>query len=286
MKSMFKILGIIMILAVVSLSGCIGEDVVADEETDVVIVDDVVDEIADEPVADDAVEVVDQVDDEQEEVISTPSSSGSSGDLVAGVDGSEGHGSEIKAKREAAEAARLAMLNALADSLPVAIDDANNAIENFTSLEESYDAACVLMNNVLEAEENLAVANATTLEAQAAFDAYNESMESIPDVIDDAEDADEDDGEYVEEPELLTPVLDQLMLDLENAEGNESTAILNLAAAKIARGDITAESIEEQRFAMEEEITAMEEAIAFREECKAAFDELHPVEEPDEVPVE
>ena len=52
MKSIIKILGIIMILAVVSLSGCIGEDVPAENESDVVVIDEPVDVVVDEPVSD------------------------------------------------------------------------------------------------------------------------------------------------------------------------------------------------------------------------------------------
>lgn len=98
MKSIFKIFGILMILAVVSLSGCIGEDVTVDDELDVVIVDDVVEETVGEPVADeidDVVEVVESVEEADDTIVAGEPmvidiTESSERHLVAGVDGKPG----------------------------------------------------------------------------------------------------------------------------------------------------------------------------------------------------
>jgi len=142
MKSIIKILGIIMILAVVSLSGCIGEDVVEANDAEVVIVDDVVDEIADEPVADEsdhAVEVVNPVDDGPEN-----NASDDNGNMVAGEDGTDGAYSTAEfasSLRKIANEAQVEYDVALNESemATTAYNDAVNASEEATAAAEDLD---------------------------------------------------------------------------------------------------------------------------------------------------
>lgn len=315
MKSIMKLFGILMILAVVSLSGCIGEDVTADEESYVVIEDVLVEDSAEEPIADesdDAVEIIDPVEDNPDDVIiSKPSPSGN---LVAGVDGSSGHGDEIKAKREAAEAAKIAAeeaervrLEALSATLPAAINASEEASLAAFEAEAIYNGACYLLAATEEATEEanaiLISASATTLEVESRLLASMELIDALEIVCDEAEAnllawepyAEDSDASF----ELymgLAQTYDNAAIAF-NAELGVYNAVVgeyNLAVeaeiaaeealedATDAQAPHTPESVEALRIAAEEFRETADATDAALEEAQEAYDILNPVEETEE----
>lgn len=202
MNNMFKILGIFLILAAVSMSGCIGEDVPADNVTDVVdgIVDDVIDEPADD-VVDDAVEdtsneVVDESDTVDEsnnsddpifwkDIAKSGTGQGSNNDDATTVedDPAEEELSELELAQVAYNYA-LAAVNDAMDARDAAEDNVTITETDATELE---DAVITLAANetylgfVADAESLNVTANEAEEEytlAQIALETYNGPSEA------------------------------------------------------------------------------------------------------------